>query len=105
MSENPTTSVDRPVRDRDETAFDLDYVVEDLAVDHATSGTVHILVDVLEESTGCAAVLEQFAQRATWIGPVARDAVHFEITFITDDQPRIGVKHAQRLCHVVERGG
>src|SRR5262249_50211181 len=103
VGRHPAAARDWAVRDRDHAAFDFDYVVEDAALGDAPLGGSDVVVDILRERAGHAAILEQLAQRNARIGLLAGEAIHLQIALVADDEPRRAVEHAQTLGHVVER--
>ena len=65
---------------------------------------IDIMIDVADERSGCLAMGNDVVKTAARLHDVGRQAVHFEIAMVADDQPLRRIEQQQPLRHVVDRG-
>ncbi len=105
MSGDPTALGHRPVADGVDVAVAqhvLDVIWNALG-DLAKPG-LDVLLGVLRRHPGADPSFENRAQRSAGFDLFGTKAVHFAVALVADDQPLLGIEHAQSVRHVLERG-
>ena len=103
MGRQPSAVRHRLVDDLDRASvgcrYDHGVAVRDVAQHH-----LDVLIDVADERAGFLAVGDHLAEAAARLHDFGRQAVHFEISLVADDEVLLGIEQQQALRHVVDGG-
>ena len=103
MGRQPSAVRHRLVDDLDRTSVGRRYH-HDVAMRDVAQHHLEVLIDVADERAGFLAVGDHLAEAATRLHDLGREAVHFEIPLVADDEMLRRIEQQQPLRHVVDGG-